>query len=50
LPETFFFHPPYSPDLDASDFHLFTHLKEFLGSTCMGSDEEEKKTVKDWLK
>jgi hypothetical protein len=28
-----FFHPPYSPDLKPSDFHLFTHLMQFLGST-----------------
>jgi hypothetical protein len=43
------FHPPYSLDLAPSDFHLFTHLKQFLG-TCMGSNEEVKKTVKDWLR
>ena len=24
-------HPPYSPDLAPSDFHLFLHLKKFLG-------------------
>ena len=24
-------HPPYSPDLSPSDFHLFLHLKKFLG-------------------
>jgi hypothetical protein len=44
-----FFHPPYSPDLAPSDFHLFTHLKQFLGGTHMGRDEEVKKTVKDWF-
>jgi hypothetical protein len=32
----------------ASDFHLLANLKQFLGSTSMGSDEEVKKTVKDW--
>jgi hypothetical protein len=41
-------HPRYSPDLAPSDFHLFTHLKQFLGSTHMCNDEEVKKTVKDW--
>jgi histone-lysine N-methyltransferase SETMAR len=25
-----FNHPPYSPDLEPSDFHLFLHLKSFL--------------------
>ena len=24
-------HPPYSPDLVPSDYHLFPHLKNFLG-------------------
>jgi hypothetical protein len=43
-----FFHPTYSSDLAPSDFHLFTHLKRFWGSTCMGSDEEMK-MVKDWF-
>jgi histone-lysine N-methyltransferase SETMAR len=26
-----FDHPPYSPDLAPSDFHVFLHLKTFLG-------------------
>jgi histone-lysine N-methyltransferase SETMAR len=43
------FHPPYSPDLVPSDFHLFTHLKQFLGGTCICSDEEVKMTVKHWF-
>ncbi|KAJ4446902.1 hypothetical protein ANN_13603 [Periplaneta americana] len=44
-----FDHPPYSPDLAPSDFHLFTKLKDFLGCTRFGSDEELKKTVNTWL-
>ncbi|KAJ4428840.1 hypothetical protein ANN_25833 [Periplaneta americana] len=43
-----FDHPPYSPDLAPSDFHLFTKLKDFLGGTRFGSDEELK-TVNTWL-
>jgi hypothetical protein len=44
-----FSHPPYGPDLAASDFHLFTNLKQFFGlHTHMGSDEKVKKPVKDW--
>ncbi|GBM86664.1 hypothetical protein AVEN_87427-1 [Araneus ventricosus] len=35
-------HPPYSPDLAPSDFHLFLKLKEFLGGKRFGSDEELK--------
>ncbi|KAJ4426673.1 hypothetical protein ANN_26471 [Periplaneta americana] len=44
-----FDHPPYSPELAPSDFHLFTKLKDFLGGTRFGSDEELKKTVNTWL-
>ncbi|KAJ4429612.1 hypothetical protein ANN_21798 [Periplaneta americana] len=44
-----FDHPPYSPDLAPSNFHLFTKLKDFLGGTRFGSDEELKKTVNTWL-
>jgi hypothetical protein len=36
-------------DLAASDSHLFTHSKQFLGGKRMGSNEEVKKTVKDWF-
>jgi hypothetical protein len=42
-------HPPYSLDPAASVSPLFTHSKQFLGGTCKGSDEEVKKTVKDWF-
>jgi hypothetical protein len=45
----FFFHPSYVPDLAASDFHLFAHLKQFLDGIHMVSNEEVKKTVKDWF-
>jgi hypothetical protein len=44
-----FSHPPYSLDLAVSDFHSFTHWKQFLGSMYMGSNEEVEKTVKDWV-
>jgi histone-lysine N-methyltransferase SETMAR len=27
-----FDHPPYSPDLALSDYHLFTYLMSWLGS------------------
>lgn len=42
-------HPPYSPDLAPSDFHLFRYLKEFLGGKRFATDDEVKEAVKDWL-
>ena len=33
-------HPPYSPDLDPSDFFLFPHLKIALGEHRFSSNEE----------
>lgn len=45
LPATHFvFHLPCGPELAPSDFCFFTHLKQCVGSTHMGSDEV-KKTV-----
>jgi hypothetical protein len=36
-------HRPYSSSaLATSDFHFITHLKQFLGSTCMLSDKSEE--------
>ena len=43
-------HPPYSPDLAASDFFLFGHLKRHLRGKQFESDEELKKTVQNWFK
>ena len=34
-----FNHPPYSPDITPSNYHLFTRLKGFLGGKHFGSDE-----------
>ncbi|XP_069700702.1 uncharacterized protein [Periplaneta americana] len=43
-------HPPYSPDLAPSDFHIFLHLKKFLSSgERFGNDEELKKSVTRWF-
>ncbi|GBN02244.1 hypothetical protein AVEN_116429-1 [Araneus ventricosus] len=44
-----FDHPPYSPDLAPSDFHLFLKLKEFLGGKRFGSGEELENAVATWL-
>ncbi|GBL83548.1 hypothetical protein AVEN_196387-1 [Araneus ventricosus] len=44
-----FDHPPYSPDLAPSDFHLFLKLKELLGGKRFGSHEELENAVTTWL-
>ena len=42
-------HPPYSPDLAPSDFHVFGPLKEAMGSKSFSSDEEVQQAVQEWL-
>jgi transposase len=42
-------HPPYSPDLAPSDFHLFWPLKDALRGRHFRSDEEVTEAVHDWL-
>jgi histone-lysine N-methyltransferase SETMAR len=46
LPE----HPPYSPDLVASDFHLFGLLKNRLGGKRFADYEEVETEVWKWLR
>ena len=41
--------PPYSPDLALNDFHLFLHLKTFLGGKCFDDDDEVKTAVREWF-
>ena len=43
-------HPPYSPDLAPSDFHLFGPLKNFLRGQHFTSDEEVKSAVRNWCR
>ena len=38
-------HPPYSPDLDPCDYHLFGPLKEALRGRRFTSDQEMKEAV-----
>ncbi|KMQ86389.1 transposase [Lasius niger] len=40
-------HPPYSPDLAPSDFHLFLHLKKHLGGKRF--DDDKVKEVMMWF-
>jgi histone-lysine N-methyltransferase SETMAR len=41
--------PPYSPDLALSDFHVFLHLKTFLGGRRFYGDSEVKEAVNAWF-
>jgi hypothetical protein len=40
---------PYSPNLAPSDYHLFTYLKNWLGSQRFNNDEELTEGAKTWL-
>ena len=42
-------HPPYTPDLAPSDFHLFLHLKKFLGGKQFDNNGDLKDAVQKWL-
>jgi hypothetical protein len=43
-------HPPYSPDLAPSDFHLFGPLKDALRGTRFEDDESVIRAVRTWLR
>ena len=42
-------HPPYSPDLASSDYHLFPGLKKQLKSRHFSSDAEVIAAAETWL-
>lgn len=42
-------HPPYSPYLAPSDYHLSCSLEEFLGSENFNSNEKGSNTVQAWV-
>jgi histone-lysine N-methyltransferase SETMAR len=42
-------HPPFSPHLVPSDYHLFGSLKKELRGSRFGSDEKVKQAVRTWL-
>ena len=42
-------HPPYSPELVPSDYHLFGPLKEHLGGKRFHNNEEVIQDVQEWL-
>jgi len=41
-------HPPYSPDLAPSDYHLFGPMKKMLGWQKFASDTEVQSVVRQW--
>jgi histone-lysine N-methyltransferase SETMAR len=43
-------HPPNSPDLAPSDFHLFGPLKDKQRGTRFGDDESVIRAVRNWLR
>jgi histone-lysine N-methyltransferase SETMAR len=43
-----FDHPPYSPDLALSDYHLFTYLKNCLGPQRFNNNDELMEGVETW--
>jgi len=43
-------HPPYSPYLAPSDYHLFSNLKQHLRGQRFLTDDELKYATEEWLK
>ena len=44
-----FDHPPYSPDLAPSDYHLFSKMKVWLATQRFHTNEELMDGIKTWL-
>jgi len=44
-----FEHPPYSPDLSPSDYHLFSKMKVWLATQRFHTNEELMDGVNTWL-
>jgi hypothetical protein len=44
-----FDHPPYSPDISPSGYHLFTYLKSWSVSQNFNNNEELMEGVQTWL-
>jgi hypothetical protein len=42
-------HPPHSPDLAPSDFHLFGPMKVHLGGYIFQNDDESTSSILNWL-
>uniref|UniRef100_A0A1B6F3X3 Tc1-like transposase DDE domain-containing protein n=1 Tax=Cuerna arida TaxID=1464854 RepID=A0A1B6F3X3_9HEMI len=50
FPWELFPHPPYSPDLAPSDYHLFPTMKKWLATQRFDDDAELQQEVTNWLK
>ena len=42
-------HPPYSPDLAPSDFHLFPNLKKHVGGKRYSTDDDVMRAVEGYF-
>ncbi|CAD5214554.1 unnamed protein product [Bursaphelenchus okinawaensis] len=42
-------HPPYSPDLAPTDFHLFKHLSSFLNGRIYKTPDDAKNAFKNFI-
>jgi len=43
-------HPPYSPDLAPSDYHLFSNFKQHFRGQRFSTDDELEYATEEWLK
>jgi hypothetical protein len=43
-------HPPHSPDLAPSDYHLFSKLKASLAGKAFSDDDEVQDAAMAWLR
>ena len=43
-------HPPYSPDMAPSDFHLFPNIKKHLHAKWFKSHDDVNPEVQTWLR
>jgi len=43
-------HPPYSPNLSPSGFHLFIHLKKHLAGKKFDDNDEVQEDIMTWFK
>lgn len=46
---TVLLHPPYSPDLEVTNFHLFRDLKDAVCGTEFETNDDVIRIVRTWL-
>ena len=42
-------HPPYSPDLSPTDYHLFKHFSQFLREKCFRNQGDAERALDDFI-